>query len=479
MDRRTFLGLSAVFAPTLAEDRDPAMHVINRLTFGPTPELLDHVRSIGVDAYIEEQLHPEQLDTAPVEQEAADLFPEASADPASLYEEVGTRRGPIIQALAGATTLRALKSPAQLYERMVQFWGDHVNVFVNKGPVVYFKPHDDVHVARAHALGNFRDLLGASAHSPAMLIYLDNAQSVAVAPNENYARELLELHTLGVDGGYTEDDIKETARALTGWSVDGLPARRDDAQGVFRFRPNLHDRGRKTVLGVTLEGDGEAEGEALLDLLARHPSTARHIATKLVRRFVADEPPAALVERAADEFAASGGDIRATLRVIFFSDELRSAPPKLRRPFEYTIAVMRAVLFEIGATGPFIRALIGLLSTMGHIPFNWPAPNGYPDHSAYWMNNLLPRWNAAMAALVSGRQGAPDYETLGARILFPDAGGFDGILNRIADLLYGRALDSAELDLLRDAAAEVEGGEDVQMFAVLALMLMAPPFQSV
>lgn len=479
MDRRTFLGMSAVFAPTPAAERDPAMHVINRLTFGPTPELLDHVRSIGVDAFIDEQLHPELLDTTPVEQEVADLFPEAFGDPATLYEEVGIRRGPIIQALVGAAALRALKSPAQLYERMVQFWGDHVHVFVNKGPVVYFKPHDDLHVARAHALGNFRDLLGASAHSPAMLIYLDNAQSVAVAPNENYARELLELHTLGVDGGYTETDVKEAARVLTGWSIDGLPTRRDDAEGVFHFRPTLHDRGRKTVLGVTLQGEGEAEGEALLDLLAHHPSTARHLATKLVRRFVADDPPPALVERAAAEFLATGGDIRAVLRTIFYSDEFRTAPPKLRRPFEYTVAVMRAVMFEIGATGPFIRTLVGLLSTMGHIPFNWPAPNGYPDHSAYWTSNLLPRWNTVMATLVGGRQGAPDYEAFAARILFPDTGGFDGLLNRAADLLYGRALTGPELNALRTAADEVEGGEDTKMFAVLALMLMAPPFQSV
>ncbi|MCP5097230.1 MAG: DUF1800 domain-containing protein, partial [Chloroflexi bacterium] len=281
---------------------DPILRLLNRAGFGPRPGELDRARQMGMATYLEEQLNPENI-----EDRAADLIGRNltlyQMDPTQLANQ--DEKDGMIE-LIGSTLARALYSKRQLYEAMVEFWSDHFNIYVRKArPMPLLKIMDDRDTIRPHALGKFRDLLFASAKSPAMLIYLDNIQNEKSQPNENYARELLELHTMGVNSGYTQQDIQEMARALTGWTV----GRRGRNQGKWIFNPNIHDDGVKQILGHTLPaGQGVQDVEQMLEVLAIHPATATFIATKLVRRFVADDPPADLVTQVAQTFQQTDGD---------------------------------------------------------------------------------------------------------------------------------------------------------------------------
>ena len=287
-----------------------------------------------------------------------------------------------------ATLLRAIASERQLLEKMVEFWSDHFNIYSGKGDCAWLKVADDRDVIRKHALGNFRDLLAASASSPAMLVYLDGRANVAGKPNENYAREILELHTLGVGGGYTQRDVMELARALTGWQVRTVFER-----GRTVFRENVHDPVVKNVLGLRLDSGPDADLARVVERLAAHPSTAAFLAKKLCRRFVADDPPAGLVARVAAAFSKSRGDIRQTVSVLLLSDELRDAPPKFKRPYTYAVSALRHAGARSDAGPGLQRALAGL----GQLPFDWPTPDGYPDTQEHWSARMLPRWNFALA----------------------------------------------------------------------------------
>src|SRR2546422_5567793 len=222
---------------------------------------------------------------------------------------------------------------------MTGFWTDHLNINLEKGDCIYLKPSDDRLVIRAHALGNFKELIRASATSPAMLVYLDGKENRKAGPNdvpnENYARELLELHTLGVEGGYTQSDVYEVARCLTGWRL-----RTGWRKGTVYFDPSLHDDGEKHVLGQLIPaGGGAADLDRVVEIVCKHPSTARHIATKLVRRFVSEAVPAPLVTRGAAVFTATNGDIKSLLRTILNSDEFKAAQGvKFKRPFQFIVS---------------------------------------------------------------------------------------------------------------------------------------------
>src|SRR5437867_3822831 len=329
--------------------------------------------------------------------------------------------------VASAKLTRAVVSERQLYEQMVDFWENHFSVFAGKGQTRLYIPAYDRDVIRPYALGRFRDLLGAVAKSPAMLFYLDNWQSAAdsghntlpalragglprlrrgplpglhlgEAPplrgglplpqvqqrvrrglNENYARELMELHTLGVDGGYTQNDVIEVARALTGWSID-------PAQGQFVFHPFAHDADEKVVLGHKLPGGrGIEDGEEVLNILATHPSTARFITKKLAVRFVSDSPPPELVDRCAGVFARSDGDIRATLQCIITSPEFFSKAAyrsKVKTPFELVASALRAT----GAMPDATPRGAQIVMRLGQPIFGRQTPDGWPDRAADWMN---------------------------------------------------------------------------------------------
>jgi uncharacterized protein (DUF1800 family) len=328
-------------------------------------------------------------------------------------------------------------SERQLYEQMVDFWANHFSVFQGKGQTRLYIPAYDRDVIRPHALGRFRDLLGAVATSPAMLFYLDNAQSVADSShrtlggnmrrglarrgrglNENYARELMELHTLGVDGGYTQQDVVEVARALTGWSINPV-------EGVFQFRAAAHDADEKTVLGVRLAGGrGIEDGQQVLDILAKHASTARYITRKLAVRFVSDSAPAALVDRCAAVFSASDGDIRKTLSCVVTSPEFFSRASyraKVKTPFELVVSSLRAVNAVPDRTPRVSQAL----TRLGQPIFGRQTPDGWPDTADEWLNAgaMVNRVNFGLS-VASGRvPGAvipPVGAAIGARLTSPE-----------------------------------------------------------
>ena len=320
----------------------------------------------------------------------------------------------LVAQLQAAKLLRAVESERQLLEVMTDFWFNHFNVFIGKPQARVLVTEYEREVIRPNALGKFRDLLGAVAHSPAMLAYLDNAQSVAPdSPagrrqgrglNENYARELLELHTLGVDGGYTQQDVTEAARILTGWTpAAGRFAR---GGGSSTFLALAHDPGEKTVLGTRFEPGGEQEGEKLLDLLARHPATARFLATKLARRFVADDPPSALVSEVAGVYEKTGGDIREMLRAILYSKEFWSEDSfraKAKRPFELVASTIRALDADLEPT----PQLLGLLERMGEPLYMCQPPTGYDDTAGAWLGSdqLVTRWNFALETVIGNVPG--------------------------------------------------------------------------
>jgi uncharacterized protein (DUF1800 family) len=447
MRRRAVLAglvaiLLAVPAAPAAGDDGHALHVLRRLTYGPRPGDVEALRTMGVEAWLERQLNPDTIDDRAADQALGELrtlglaipdllreYPrpapglQARVDRGEMTREelleqhpMARRPGRIVEELAAARAIRAVASERQLHELMVDFWFNHFNVTFRKGDVRWFVTAYERDVIRPHALGRFPDLLRATSRHPAMLFYLDNWRSVregftplfGLGPNagrrgglnENYARELLELHTIGVDGGYTQRDVREVARAFSGWTID----RQHGSRALFR--PRLHDDGAKTILGRTLPaGGGEDDAGRVLELLARHPSTARVIAGKLARRFVSDDPPAALVDRVAAAYARTGGDIRAMLRTLVASAEF-AAPEarraKIKRPLEFVTSAVRAVGGTVDARGG--AALARAVAEMGEALYLCDAPTGYPDRAEAWVTagTLLARMNFGLA-LAHGR----------------------------------------------------------------------------
>ena len=337
----------------------------------------------------------------------------------------------VVQELQSAKILRAVYSERQLDEVMADFWMNHFNVFAGKGPVKFMVGEYERDVVRPHAWGKFEDLLRATAESPAMLFYLDNwlsadpnapafndrrARGFGRRPfvprpagpparkrglNENYAREIMELHTLGVDGGYTQEDVTEVARCFTGWTLRNPR----QAQPQFFFNERIHDHGDKVVLGhrIVSKGGGKTEGDEVIHLLATHPSTARFISYKLVRRFVSDEPPKALVDRAAETFRKTDGDIRAVVKTIATSAEFASPAAraaKVKTPLEFVVSAARASGVEVDDA----RALAGRIAAMGMPLYQQQPPTGYKDTADAWVSTsgLLARLNLALD-LAAGR----------------------------------------------------------------------------
>lgn len=453
-------------APRELTTREQALQVLNRLAFGPRPGNVDEVLALGVDRWIDRQLRPERLPD-PAEQRLAEAYPTLTMSSADLLRDYPPPGATLLRARARGDTMltpaeradvlrkargtrtfvaellsskvaRAVTSDRQLLEVMTDFWENHFTVFVGKNQVRYAIPEYNREAIRPRALGTFRELLGAVAKSPAMLSYLDNALSIAdsgrrvsgdargrgrrlVAQrrarglNENYARELLELHTLGVDGGYTQDDVINVARALTGWTV--RPPRL--GQYGFVFNAAAHDAEPKTVLGHHLRGGrGIEDGEEVLDIVAHHPSTARFIARKLAVRFVSDTPPGALVERAAVTFQRTDGDIRAVVRTIVTSPEFFSRQAyraKVKSPFEVVVSALRA----LGAGADTTARTAAIVAQLGQPIYGHQAPNGWPETGESWMNTgaILNRINFGLAVAAGRVPGArlpawPAYASL-------------------------------------------------------------------
>jgi uncharacterized protein (DUF1800 family) len=521
-----------------AADDATIVHVLNRLTWGSRARDLEAVRGMGLERWLDRQLHPERIDDSAVEKRLATLETHGLSSgellkgyelPREAKREIQKRRaeldesasemdrrrarrelvskyGPqmqgsprqVIGELQEAKLLRATLSERQLDEVLVDFWLNHFNVYAQKGPV-RFLVADHERAIRAHAWGRFEDLLVATAKSPAMLFYLDNWLSVDPAAaarikeraqrfgprltrrgdatpeemrealsrrsglNENYARELLELHTLGVEGGYTQKDVTEVARAFTGWTIRGL---RQDAP-VFTFDPRLHDTGDKLVLGRTVKAAGESEGREILKNLATSPATARFISWKLARRLVADEPPSALVDRAAATFERTGGEIREVVRTIvtaleFLAPEVRQA--KLKTPLEFVLSAVRAS----GASVASARELSKRVADMGMPLYLQQPPTGYKDTADAWVSTsgLVARLNFALD-LSAGR--IPGIELPASA--FAAASG-----EALADAVAARLLPSGLSPATR-ATLEAEAKAELTPARVAGLVLGSPEFQ--
>src|SRR3989454_1662065 len=410
--------------PPVLTPRDSAFHALTRLAYGPRPGEVERVAQEGVMRWIDRQLAPEQIadgDRAAREREFRVLHYDRG-DLAQLYLDAQRERrerkadttadqtpGPVEQQgrrlagqLAELAVVRATISERQLYEVMVDFWSNHFNVFLGKGADRFLLPDYVEHVIRPHALGRFEDLLIATAESPAILFYLDNWESVALGLNENYGRELMELHTLGGDGGYTQKDVTEVARCFTGWTMD-KPRQYAD----FKFDERLHDPGPKYVLGKKIHAGGMKDGEQVIELLVHHPSTAKFISTKLARRFVSDNPPPSLVNRMAETFKSSDGDIRAVLKTMIWSPEFWSRDAyraKIKTPFELVVSAARATGSDVDTPLPLVQ----WVGRIGQPLYQCQPPTGYSDKAEAWVNTgaLLNRLNFSLALAGNKMRGA-------------------------------------------------------------------------
>jgi uncharacterized protein (DUF1800 family) len=513
---------SAASVAPLASDRQ-VLHALNRLGYGARPGDLERVRAMGLRAWIDRQLRPETLDDDATERSLAelttlrmpiaDLLREFPRPDAELRERLASggmtrqevqerypmekRPGRIAEELQAAKLVRAVGSERQLQEVMVDFWFNHFNVFAAKGDVRWYVSAYEREAIRPHALGKFPDLVRATARHPAMLFYLDNWLSaradfvVPVGPNrgrraglnENFARELMELHTLGVDGGYTQKDVTEVARAFTGWTIE-----RPQTVGRFVFRPIMHDTGEKIVLGQLIRaGGGQEDGERVIEILTRHPSTARFIAEKLVRRFVSDAPPPDLVARVAAAYARSGGDIPSMLRVIVESPEFLGEAAhraKIKKPFEFVASAVRALGGGAGAPGGL--TLARATAAIGEPLYFAQAPTGFADRAEAWVNAgaLLGRMNFALG-LAAGRLPNVTVE-LPALVAGADPRSPEAVLDRLlAAIVANQASPATRAVLVTQLTdpqitrltADDRGPANTDVAKLAALVIGSPEFQ--
>jgi uncharacterized protein (DUF1800 family) len=482
-------------APTPAALAD-ARHVLNRLAFGPRPGEVERVARGGTQRWISEQLAgPEEsplLEAALVPHRAAfvpaaqlvddwlgDGWESETRSLRELRKDAKPQFDAHVRRLATAQLTRDILSSRQLEAVMTDFWANHFNVFAAKGLVRVFEGDYLERALRPHALGKFSELLLATARHPAMLIYLDNAESKRETTrrgkrrgglNENYARELLELHTLGVDGGYTQHDVQEVARILTGWSV----VRMREGNFDFVYRKRAHDSGAKTVLGETFAAGGqEEEGVRLLAMLAQHPATAKHVARRLCARFVADHPPQSCVGAAAHAYATSGGDIRRVISAIvddqaFWSPQARGN--KLKTPLELVASAARALDARPDGSIELSRSL----ERLGEPLLQERVPTGYPDSAPEWASGggMLARMSFASQLAADAVEGleVPWNETLP---LEPDV---KLLVERLGARLFGAPADSPTLLVVREELASLSDPSQ-QRAAAVALLIGSPEFQ--
>ncbi len=446
----TLLWQGAAGAADLPPEQ-AALHVLNRLAYGPRPGDIERVSQMGVQRYIDSQLHPETIPMPAALTARLDAL-ETVRQPTGATlaqfqavremardegEEAKARRRAVVvnmaEQAAEARLARAVDSPRQLEEVMVDFWFNHFNVFAGKGLDRALVAGYERDAIRPYALGSFRELLGATAHHPAMLFYLDNwlstadgylprgrpdAKAKAAGLNENYARELMELHTLGVDGGYSQRDVRELARMLTGWTFNPRAlAQRNEG---FLFDARRHDQGDKQWLGRTVHGGGQdggaGEGEYALDVLAMHPATAHHISYELAQYFVQDAPPPALVERMARSYLDSKGDIRTVLATLFHSAEFmapQAQGAKFKTPYQFVVSAARAGSAPLAEVKP----VLGALNRLGMPLYGCQTPDGYKNTEAAWLNpDALSRRIAYAAAMGRELDAGALQATLGGTV---------------------------------------------------------------
>jgi uncharacterized protein (DUF1800 family) len=454
-----------------------AVHLLNRIGYGPRPGDVERILGTGLERYIQGQLD------APADPELDSRlrglitldYPISQV--LTLYNADQRSVGVILDELYTAKVIRAVHAQNQLQEVLVDFWFNHFNVYVQDGFARFSTAAYEREAIRPHALGRFRDLLGATATHPAMLFFLDNYLSRATVTaggrvvrglNENYGRELLELHTVGVDAGYTQDHVIDAARCFTGWGIDNL-----STSGRFVYRPQFHDTGAKSVFGLSLPaGGGQDDGEKLLDYLASHPKTAAFIAKKLAQRFVADDPPARVVDRAAAAFESSGGDIREVMRAIlgsadFWAEAFGAGKP--RTPLEFTASALRAADAQV-SNG---RAVVAYLQNMGMPLYSCVPPTGYSNRGADWINpsSQLYRMNFGLD-LGAGAIAGVSADVRGmVRRMGGDSEDPRSVASTISAEIFGKGLSPSTLA----AASRVAPGGSVSVAARVAGLCLASP----
>jgi len=444
----------AAAKPLTQED----VHWLNRITYGIDGATVAEYQALGRKAFLEMQLRGDDgmpatagatinhldLLKPPVYQTLTDVDQEnrrinalpTEDDKQAARKQLNAQADKIMYEADKRHLMRALYSRAQLKEQMVWFWDNHFSVFQSKANLRWSVPDYEEHAIRPHALGNFRDLLMATLKHPAMLMYLDNAQSAGGKINENYARELLELHTMGVNSGYSQQDVQELARILTGVGVTTQLAppklkpewealyRRD---GAFEFNPARHDFGDKNLLGQTITGQGWNEVEQAVDLIVRQPATAHFISNKLALYFLSDDPPPALVDRMAKTFQHSNGDIAAVLRTMFSSKEFNAAlGGKFKDPMHYVVSTMR--LAYNGKTVVNVKPVNNWLNALGEPLYGHLTPDGYGMRQRDWASSgqMSKRFEIARA-IGGGSAGLFDSEDGSPPMAF----GFPMLSNRL------------------------------------------------
>ncbi|HEY2805566.1 MAG TPA: DUF1800 domain-containing protein [Gemmatimonadales bacterium] len=529
--------MEAMVPPAFAlpdPDSETVLHLLNRLTFGPRPGDIDRVQRLGIQRWLEYQLAPSRIPD-PVDTMVRRVYAAAFEPPAELYLEyprpnqaaaanrknapaAGDQPGDSMMAartrqtvrrlntdVVMATLLRHAESERQLEEVMTDFWFNHFNVFIGKNADRWLTSDYIERAIRPNALGNFETLLKAVAHHPAMLVYLDNFQSVAPGSeppnarrfaarmpeqarrqmptgiNENYGRELLELHTLGVDGGYTQQDVQNVARILTGWSIAGPNARPTGGRFgnniepfSFEFHDWAHDRGEKVVLGTVFPaGHGQDEGERLLTMLANSPATARHIAHKLCERLVSDDSPDGCVDHATAAFLRTHGDIAAVIRAIVESPDFWAGTArrsKVKTPLEFVVSALRAT----GAVPDTSPRLGFVLQTLGQPLFQQQVPTGYPETQEMWVNSgaLLNRMNVAMG-IATGRLPGIDVDL---EPVVPMTGDKDALVAEVNTAILAGMASPNTLRVIRQQIDDINDPSAARAMAV-GLALGSPEFQ--
>jgi len=448
--------------------KDPLLRLVRRASMGLSPSEVALARQRGYTGYLEYQLNAEAIDDSELEALIATRTPMLSMTGAQLRTQDANE---VKSQLFDAAWYRALFSKRQLKERMVEFWTDHLNMDIDLDAVSWRKVLDDRDVIRPNALGNFRTLLTASAHSAAMLQYLNQTTSRTPTPNQNYAREIMELHTLGVDGGYTQTDVAELSRILTGWSATG--------DGAFAWNRAFHDRNAKTFLGrsfpamlaTATDAQMKGEGDLAIEMLLDHASTARYVSYKMARFLLAYEPPTAVVDATAAAYTRTRGDIKTMIRTILTSQNLSAAPAKYKRPFHLGISAMLA-MGATPATVPNLRGVRGNNENLGMRLFRWPQPDGFPDSVVWWSGLVMSRWQHLQ--FLSAQSSTTTYRVDSMMFRSPDTP--DGVLNQMNARLFAgempASMRSALSTYLRGAAYS-----DARVRETLSLALSANEFQ--
>ena len=397
--------------------RIEGMIAAHRFGLGPAPGEIDRIAAdprwwLKQQVTAPPQIPPAMAGLAPSSEHVVDWLDAYLISVAELVRRIRTSYRALYGREARARLAAAIESPEPFRERLVWFWGDHFTVSGNKATVIGMAGSYEREAIRPHVTGKFRDMLQAAIAHPAMLFYLDNISSTGEqAPantylgrglNENLAREILELHTLGVDGGYSQADVRELAKILTGWTIIGGYG--GDQAGSFLFRNDRHEPDAKILLGQTYEQGGVEEGKAALDWLAQQPATARHVARKLARHFIADDPPASAISKLVEVFLRTEGDLQeVTLALIDLPEVWGTELRKLKAPQEYVVSVMRALGGE-----PDLDDLMATLESFGHLPLMAPSPAGWPDVAEAWINPdsalRRARWSAHIAARAAGER---------------------------------------------------------------------------